>query len=48
MGVGIKYDKQVPETFYSLAFVNFEDGIFVRGRGCNTSKGQSWVLFLKT
>ena len=36
MGVGIKYEKQVPGTLYRFAFVNFEDEIFVRGRGCNT------------
>ena len=35
MGVGIRYEKKVPRTLYRLTSLNFEDEIFVRGRGCN-------------
>ena len=36
MGFGIRYEKQVLGTLYLFASLNFEDQIFVRGRGCNT------------
>ena len=35
MGVGIRYEKKVPRTLYMFTSLNFEDEIFVRGRGCN-------------
>ena len=35
-GVEGEDEKQVPRTLYRFASLNFEDEIFVRGRGCNT------------
>ena len=32
MGVGIKYEKQVPRILYRFASLNFKDKIFIRGR----------------